>query len=91
MSVFARIVLGAIVAGGVGLGIWSSKQDDKTPAQEHARQEARIQADAAATLTKGSTNDDLDKDMASIDGQLKLVSESSADVDQSFDDKQIEQ
>ena len=39
------------------------------------------------TLTNGSSNSDLDQDMATIDAQLTAVEQGSTEVDQSFIDQ----
>lgn len=75
MSLFAQIVLGLVVAGGIGWGVWNHNQ------QQEARQQ---QAAAEIKLSAGTTNADLDADLKSIDGQLDAVSQTSAGVDESM-------
>lgn len=86
MSLFLQIALGVLVAGGIGLGAWKHHESVREN-REHARVED--QAATSATLSTGSGNSDLDKDMLTIDGQLKVIEQSSGDVDQSIHDKPI--
>ena len=75
MSLFLQIALGVLVAGGIGLGAWKHHETV-------VRNDAKMHDQSGATLSTGSTNDDLDKDMITIDGQLKAVDESSVSIDQ---------
>lgn len=91
MSLLLQIALGVLVAGGIGFGVWN---------HHHRLEEAQIapttindetQASADVNLTAGTANADLDADMTTIDGQLKLVNDDSAEIDQSMNDKPISQ
>lgn len=74
MPLLARVVLSAAVIGGVGYGIWSHTHKKDMPKQQPA-------ATVSATLTTGTYDNDLEKDMAMMDAQLKLIEQDAAAVD----------
>lgn len=80
MSLLAQIALGVLVAGGIGWGVWSHSHKDSTLGQD-SQMNGRLETSVDATLTTGTTNTDLDKDLSSIDSQLKLVSENEIEAD----------
>lgn len=94
MSLLLQIALGAIIAGGIGFGVWSHEHHRaivQQPPTTVSDQSAQVGAQANVNLTAGTTNADLDKDMSSIDEQLNLVNQSSVESDQSMNDKPITQ
>ena len=84
MSLLAQIVLGLVVAGGIGFGVWNHKQHS-----EERRMDDRAHMQAEVQLTTGTTNADLDADLRSIDSQLDSVNSASADA--ALDDKPIQE
>lgn len=83
MSLFAKIALGVLVIAGVSFGVWNHNQ--KQLKQEDAIDQADISA--KVNLTTGTANADLNADLKTIDGQLNVISNTSADIDQSMNDK----
>jgi len=81
MSVLLQIALSALVIGGVGFGLWNHNHNQEMKKEDHAS------VNASVNLSTGSSNADLDRDMLTIDGQLKAVDQGSGEVDQSFNDK----
>ena len=87
MGLLAQIAIGILVAGGIGLGVWSHKHRDVADRPRDTQNNVQVQADA--TLSAGSTNADLDKDLKTIDGELNIISQSSTDIDSSFNEQSM--
>jgi len=77
MSSSVKIVLGILILGGVAWAVWN---------YSNTTSPVDTQKPAGPTLTTGSTNADLDTDIATIDSELDLISNSSVEIDQSMND-----
>lgn len=82
MSSFAKITLAVLVVGLIGWGTWAYTH-------RFEKRDAAVQDAATPTLTSGSTNNDLDRDMETIDSQLKLISDTSSAIDESMTNKPV--
>ncbi len=74
MPLLARIILSAAVIGGVGYGIFNHNKKEAIK-----KEQTTVQTEAK--LTTGNSNNDLERDMATMDAQLKLIEQDSAAVD----------
>jgi len=69
-----RILIVVLVIALIGWGIWAYS---KKPAVEQ-----RDTNEATVKLQAGNTNSDLDRDLATIDGQISASEQSSRDVEE---------
>jgi hypothetical protein len=84
MGLLPKIILVVVVIGAIVLGVRSrtDRQDDQMTSGSNTTE---VQTDT--TLTTGTSNSDLDKDMAAIDSQLTVINQSSTDIDNSFSEQ----
>ncbi len=80
----AVIVVVAIIIIGV---IWYTQS--MPDSQQVSNQQ--VYTEQIPTLSSGNSNEDLDKDLATIDAELKTTASNSQSVDQSLNDKPISQ
>lgn len=76
MGSFGKIVLTIIVIAAVVFGVWSYRHKAEAPQS--------ASSEAVPTLSTGSTNQDLDKDLGTIDAQLDIINQSGAEIDTSL-------
>lgn len=76
MGTFGKIALTIIVIAAIVFGVWSYRQRVEAP------QEAS--PEAVPTLSTGSTDQDLDTDLGTIDAQLDIINQSGAEIDTSL-------
>jgi len=79
MGTFGKIALTIIVIAAVAFGIWSYRQRVEAP--------EATGPDATPALSTGSTDQDLDQDLKTIDGQLDIINQSSTEIDTSLGGK----
>ena len=79
MGTFGKIALTIIVIAVVAFGIWSYRQRAVAP-QTNPQ-------DVTPALSTGSSDQDLDQDLKTIDGQLDIINQSSTEIDTSLNTK----
>ncbi len=79
-----KIILVVVVIGAIVLGVRSRthREDDQMTSGSNT-----TDAQTDTNLTTGTSNSDLDKDMAAIDSQLTVINQSSTDIDNSFSEQ----
>ena len=86
MSTIWKIVLVIVIVGAVGFG-WkymSSKNDYKNT-------QSNTEDSTSGISVNSTTNASLDQDMVTIDSHMNAVDQSSAQVEQSVNDKPVTQ
>lgn len=92
MSKNAKISIVIIIAIVLVGAIWmASNHRSQTSLNTENSNTNNMETAASIPLTKGNSNQELDQDLASIDSQMKSMNNDSADIDQSFNDKPIQQ
>ncbi len=99
MSLLLQIAIGVLVAGGLGFGVWTHQhnkqianyQQSTTQEDSTSKSDTNASVNAGISLTTGTTTADLTTDLGNIDAQLRQVDDSSVSIDQSINDKPIDQ
>ncbi len=97
MTKLGKIIVSLVVVGAVIIGgkYWmdSNVGNPVAPLQEKDMSEnvSKNEDTSEATLSKDSSDDSLDKDLLTIDAEIKASEQSSNDVDQGLNDKPVSQ
>lgn len=86
MSLLLRITLGLLILAAIIFVGWNNKHEKIDNTNQSAISD---QQNDSNSLSSGNTDEDLDEDMMTIDGQFKVMEENSNEMDQSLDDKPV--